>query len=217
MSTQAAPIAGGGGPSTYQSLFNQTYYGSKNPVFWPLFAGRPDLKGNARWSALPQLSQDDTWTLVGHLIATGWIVDEEIDAEGMEPFTTMFMRELYGQTWEPAGLGKTQSTEVLIPGMFSGPVPSGTIKVSTNLADFPPYVPPPPPAAPPGPGKMANPVGRRLSFGNPATALDDNFGAIESDGYMIGDTWTGSVGQYSGTWTKEVISMGMMLVWQKTA
>src|ERR1700676_1919138 len=159
MSTPA-PVAGGGGPGAYHSLFNQAYYESKNPVFWPLFAGRPDSKGNARWSAVA--APTNPWTLVGQLIAAGWIVDEEIDAEGMDPFTTMFMRELYGNTWEPAGLGQVQSTQVLTPGMFSGPIPNGAIKVTTKIADLVPYVPPPAPPAAPAPGKIAHPIGQRI-------------------------------------------------------
>ena len=212
-----APIAGGGGPATYQDLFNQAYYESKNPVFWPLFGSRPDSKGNARWSALPTLTQADTWKVVAKLIAAGWIVDEEIDAAtDTDPFTIMYMREKYGQTWEPAGMGETQSTEVLTPGQYSGPVPSGAIKVTTNIADLVPYVPPVPPPTPPAAGKMANPIGRRLSFGNAATALGDNFGVTATDGYDVGETWTGTVGTYSGTWTKEDIMAGMMEVWTKT-
>ncbi len=210
------PVAGGGGPGSYQSAFNQAYYESKNPVFWPLFAGRPDSKGNARWSPLQQLGQDQIWALVWKLIAVGWLVDEEIDAEGMDPFTTMFMRELYGNTWEPAGLGQRQSTQVLTPGMFSGPVPSGAIKVSTNVADYPPYVPPVAPPTPPAPGKIANPIGQRISFNNP-TATGDWFRPLANDGYNVTDTWTGIVGSYSGTWTKQALELGLMIIWMKTA
>jgi hypothetical protein len=215
MSTQAVPTPGTtSAANAYQTEFNSAYYLSKDPVFDPLFAGRP---GSGNPSGTP-LTQDQAWVVVGQLIKAGWIVDEEIDAEGMDPFTTMFMRQLYGQTWEPAGLGETQSTEVLTPGEYSGPVPNGAITVSTNIADFPinpKRVTAPAPPSPP-PGKMANPIGRRLSFGS-TIALGDNFGSLAGDGYNVGDTWAGTAQGFTGTWTKEAISLGMMIVWTKTA
>ena len=214
--TAPNPIAGDGGPNTYPSLYNQAYYESKNPVFWPLFAGRPDSKGNDRWSVLTQLTQDQRWALVGKLIAAGWIVDEEIDAEGMDPFTTMFMRELYGNTWEPAGLGETQSTQVVTPGMFSGPVPNGAIKVTTNAADLVAHVPPPAPATPPSSAHLANPIGQRITFNSPA-AIGDWFRPLANDGYNVTDTWIGTAGSYSGTWTKQALELGLMIIWTKTA
>ena len=132
--TTAAPTPGtASAANAYQTAFNSAYYLSKDPIYDPLFGGRP---GSGMPNALP-LTQAEAWALVAKLIAAGWIVDEEIDAEGMDPLTTMYMRQLYGQDWEPAGLGQTQSTEVITPGEYSGPRPTGTILVSTNIADFP--------------------------------------------------------------------------------
>src|SRR5580692_10697297 len=153
------PNPGATSPGTPVGLtpktFNQYYYVSKNPAFWPLYAGRPDYADASmttermdRWANLPSLSISQSWTLVGQLIAQGFIVDEEIDAEGCDPYTTMFMRELFGNTWEPAGLGKTdvvsidQPGAVVTPGMYTGPVPAGQIKVSLMLSDYPAYVAP---------------------------------------------------------------------------
>jgi hypothetical protein len=223
-----APTPGGAG-NAYQGLFNATYYASKPSVFWSLFAGRPDTGRTDRWSNLAPLTQAQTWALVAQLIAAGWAVDEEIDAEGMDPYTTMFMRELYGNTWEPRGTGAVQVTDitqpgaVVTPGMYSGPVPAGQIKVSTMLEDYPPYpqaatgtpVAPPTPLSP-------NPVGIRIIPQVPAQAnyVGDVFRcAVANDGYPTDGTgkWTGTSGAFSGTWTKESLEAGIMIVWVKTA
>lgn len=201
----------------YQGAFNTAYYLSKPPAFYPLFAQRP---GGA-WSSLEQLTVTQTWALVGQLIAQGYTLDEEIDAEGMDPYTTMFMRELYGNTWEPAGVGATTtSTEVDTPGEFSGPVPAGQIKVSTLLSDYPPYpVQTTTPIAPPTP-KAASPVGIRIIPMIPPQPnyVGDVFRcAVANDGYAIGDTWTGTSSAFTGTWTKQALEMGIMIIWCKTA
>jgi len=198
--------------NAYQSVFNAAYYASKPPVFQPLFGGRPGVPV----SNGP--TQDQAWALVGQLIAQGWVIDEEIDAEGMDPYTTMFMRQLYGNTWEPAGLGEVQSTEVLTPGQYKGQVPAGQIKVSTMVEDYPPY-PVAVPVAPPNP-QVSNPVGIRII---PQVPSQPNFVgdvfrcAVANDGYSVGDTWTGTSGAFTGQWTKQALLGGMMIVWTKTS
>jgi hypothetical protein len=200
--------------NAYQTAFNTAYYASKPPAFQPLYAGRP----GAMASSAP-LTQDQTWTLIGQLIAQGWTIDEEIDAESMDPYTTMFMRELYGNTWEPAGLGAASSTTVLTPSEYSGPVPAGQIAVSTLISDYPPYpVPANGPVTPPTP-QAANPVGVRIIAQIPSAPnyVGDVFRcAVANDGYAIGESWTGTSGAFTGTWTKQALEMGVMIVWTKT-
>jgi hypothetical protein len=201
--------------NAYQTTFNTAYYASKPPAFQPLYGGRP---GSAMASSYP-LTQDQAWTLVGQLIAQGWTIDEEIDAEAMDPYTTMFMRELYGNTWEPAGFGAVQSTEVLTPGMYTGPVPAGQIKVSTMIQDYPPYPVPATTAVTPPTPQSANPVGIRIIPQLPSQPnyVGDVFRcAVANDGYGIGDSWTGTTGAFTGTWTKQALEMGVMIVWTKT-
>lgn len=222
MSTQPnAPTPGtASAANAYQASFNPAYYASKPPAFQPLYGGRPGCP------VTTSLTQDQTWALVGQLIAQGFTIDEEIDAEAMDPYTTMFMRELYGNTWEPAGLGATQVTDisqpgaVVTPGMYSGPVPAGQIKVSTLLADYPPYpVPVGPPPPPPTP-QAANPVGIRIIPQVPSQPnyVGDVFRcAVPNDGFAIGATWTGTSGSFGGIWTKQALEMGVMVVWTKTA
>jgi hypothetical protein len=214
-------LPGGGAPTpgvssaanAYQASFNAAYYASKPPAFQPLFYNRPGGQTGT------PLTQDQAWTLVGKLIAQGWIVDEEIDAEAMDPYTTMFMRQLYGQTWEPAGLGETQSTQVLTPGMYTGPVPAGQIKVSTMIEDYTPYPVSVALVIPPTP-LVANPIGIRIIPQIPSQPnyVGDIFRCVSgNDGYAIGQTWTGTSGAFSGTWTKQALELGIMIVWVKTA
>jgi hypothetical protein len=214
MGTQINPPSGTAFANAYQSIFNAAYYASKPPAFQPLYQGRP---GSANPSGIP-LTQDQAWTLVGQLIAQGWIVDEEIDAEAMDPYTTMFMRQIYGNTWEPAGMGKIVSSQVITPGMYSGPVPAGQIKVSTMIEDFPPYPVPAGPVVPPTP-HAANPIGVRIIAQIPSAQnyIGDVFRcAVANDGYGIGDSWSGTSGSFTGEWTKQALLAGMMIVWTKT-
>jgi hypothetical protein len=196
---------------SYQTAFNAAYYASKPPAFQPLYGGRPGASANP-------LTQDQAWALVGQLIAQGWTIDEEIDAEAMDPYTTMFMRELYGNTWEPAGVGEVQSTEVLTPGMYKGPVPTGQIKVSTIISDYPAYPLAPTPVPPPTP-QVANPVGIRIIPQVPSQPnyVGDVFRcSVANDGYGIGSTWTGTTGAFTGQWTKQALLAGLMIVWTKS-
>jgi hypothetical protein len=221
MGTQITTPGVSSAENAYQTTFNTAYYASKPPAFQPLYANRP----GAAMASSDSLTQDQAWALVGQLIAEGWTVDEEIDAEGMDPYTTMFMRELYGNTWEPSGLGPTQVTDisqpgaVVTPGMYSGPVPAGQIKVSTMIEDYPPYPVPIAPVAPPNP-QISNPIGIRIIPQVPSQPnyVGDIFRcAAANDGFAIGATWTGTSGVFTGTWTKQALEMGVMIVWTKTS
>ncbi len=213
MGTQITTPGVSSAANAYQAAFNIAYYASKPPVFQPLYGGRPGCPVTSG------ITQDQAWTLIGQLIAQGWTIDEEIDAEAMDPYTTMFMRQLYGNTWEPAGLGATQSTEVLTPGEYSGPVPAGQIKVSTMIEDYPPYPVPAAPVIPPTP-QSGSPIGIRIIPQVPSQPnyVGDIFRcALANDGYAIGDSWTGASGAFTGTWTKQALEMGVMIVWTKTS
>jgi hypothetical protein len=211
MGTQITTPGVSSAANAYQTAFNTAYYASKPPAFQPLYGGRPGCPITAG------LMQDQTWTLVGQLIAQGWTIDEEIDAESMDPYTTMFMRQLYGNTWEPAGLGAFQSSQVLTPGEFSGPVPAGQIKVSTMIEDYPPYPVTVVPVTPPTP-LASNPIGIRII---PQVPSQPNYAgdifrcAVANDGYAIGSSWSGASGAFTGTWMKQALEMGVMIVWTK--
>lgn len=202
--------------NAYQALFNAAYYASKAPAFQPLYSGR----AGAQMYAASPLTQDQVNTLVAQLLAQGYIIDEQIDFLGMDPYTIMYCRQQYGNTWVPAGLGDVPATTEP-PTVYTGPVPAGAIKVSTLLSDYPPY-PAPTPAAPVTPPipQAANPVGIRIIAQVPSQPnyVGDVFRcAVADDGYALGATWTGASGAFSGTWTKQALEMGLMTVWTKTA
>jgi hypothetical protein len=201
--------------NAYQQLFDAAYAASKPPAFQPLYNGYS-------WGSSPdaaQLAQADRWALVAQLIAEGWVIDEEIEFDGFDPYSTMYMRQLYGDTWVPAGLGNVASA-VEPPSQYIGPVPAGAIAVSTLLSDYPPYPVPAVNAAviPPTP-QATNPVGIRIIPQVPSQPnyIGDIFKcAVANDGYAVGATWTGTSGSFTGTWTKQALELGMMIVWTKT-
>ncbi|HVO99532.1 MAG TPA: hypothetical protein VMT15_15785 [Bryobacteraceae bacterium] len=223
MGTQTT-TPGGGAPTpgqtsaanAYQALFNTAYYASKAPAFQPLFSGR----AGAQMYAAQPLTQDQVNTLIAQLLAQGYIIDEEIDFLGMDPYTIMYCRQQYGNTWVPAGLGDVPA-QTEPPVTYSGPVPAGAIKVSTMISDYPPYPvsAPTEPVTPPIP-QAANPVGIRIIAQVPSQPnyIGDVFRcAVANDGYALGATWAGISGAFSGTWTKQALELGLMTVWTKTA
>ncbi len=227
-----APTPGGAGNS-YQAQFNQAYCTSKNPALWPFYAGRPDTSGNARWSNLTPLTPQETWALFARLLALGYVLDEEIEGEGLDPYTAMWMRSLvYGQTWEPAGTGDVQVTSVgqsgavVTPGEFIGPVPPGQIKVSIMISDYPAYVAPPSTEPTPAPMQpLANPVGPlKIPSGiNALTQVGGLFATLVNsqglDGYVMSSLWpatgTAEAQGLIGQWQKVPGMMGMGAYWEK--
>ena len=193
MGTQITP-PGGGAPTpgvtssanAYQQLFDTTYAASKPPAFQPLYNGYT-------WGSSPlaaQLTQDARWALVAQLIAEGWTIDEEIEFDGFDPYAVMYMRQLYGDAWVPAGLGNVAATTEP-PSEYIGPIPPGAIKVSTLLSDYPPYPVPAvnAPVIPPTP-QVADPVGIRIIPQVPSQPnyVGDIFKcAFSNDGYAVGD------------------------------
>ncbi len=215
---------GGGAPTpgqasaanAYQALFDTAYYASKAPAFQPLY----NTRAGALMSAAAPLTQDQVNALVAQLLAQGYVIDEEIDFLGMDPYTIMYCRQQYGIPWVYPGLGNvlTSPESGVTP---SGPIPAGAIKTSTLISDYPPYPVPASggPVTPPTP-EAANPVGIRIIAQVPAQPnfVGDVFRcAVPNDGYGYGATWRGTTGLFSGTWTKEALEAGMMTVWTKTA
>ncbi len=129
-----APIAGGGGPKTYQSEFNAAYYKSRRKELQPFFYGRPGSESGT------ELTPDEKWDLADQLAAESVPFDEEIEAEGFEPYVTMYMRSVrYGMTRVPVGKGRQTGTPVPVnPADFVGPVEPGYLLVSCDINAFPP-------------------------------------------------------------------------------
>lgn len=106
------------------SLTNEIYQASKPPVVRALFA-------------MP--SGDPRDQLAAQLAQQGYLIDVPIDMWNWDAVTTMSTRQMYGFTWVPSALQPPLNGAV-----GTGPVPPGSIKVSTNAADYPPFDPPPP-------------------------------------------------------------------------
>lgn len=90
--------------------------------------------------------------LAQQLMSQGYVIDVPIMVWGWDPYATMYIREFVdGFTWVPSG-GQSAGGGTGVP-------PPGAIKVSTNLADYPPFAPPvvPPPPA-------TSPIGGDLGF-----------------------------------------------------
>lgn len=95
-----------------------------------------------------QLTQDERNKLVDSLIQQGVTIDEQIDFWGWDAWTTMNQRLMYGILWVSPGMGNVQSTQVITPGMFSGPPPSGAIITTTDPAKYVPFEQPETPVKP---------------------------------------------------------------------
>jgi len=185
MSTTPAP------PQTTQQLFDQAYWVSQPPEI----------------QALETIDPSQRAAQAAELAASGFIIDVPIMVWGWDPYLVMTMRAQYGFTWVPSAL---QPPVTIAPGLSETGVapynpsdpPPGSIKVSTNIADYPPFAVPPPPATPtPAP---SDPVGVQ-TIGNIYTP-------VPGDNYPNGATFTDS----RGTFQKVVIltPFGRVSYWE---
>ena len=125
------PYPGGGGSGSYETAFNTNYYQTRDPRLWPFFNQRPGAPGMGE-----ELSSDERDALANALAASGVPFDEQIDYQGWEPYSTMYMRsQVYGMNRVPVGTG-TQQGGAVNPSDFHGPVGPGYLLVSVNIADF---------------------------------------------------------------------------------
>ena len=152
------------------------------------------------------LEPDQRLKLGTELAMKGFKIDVPIMIWGWDPYKVMKLRLEYGYTWVPNAL---QSPVGAAPGL-KGPgitpydpdnPPGGAIKVSLNLADYPPFDPPPAPAA-----VQTTPVGAQ-SVGNVYYSLPGDVGF--QDGYKYADP--------RGTFVKHVLisPFGQSHFWEK--
>ena len=179
---------------TPQSIFDAAYQASLPPQV----------------AALGQIVDFDARSLAASLLAMqGFTIDVPINVWGWDPFLTMTYRTNYGYTWVPSAL---QPNISIAPGVVQpGTVvydpnkpPPGSIKVSTNPADFPPFTPPAPPSLIP---TVADPVGPQ-SVGNLYLTVA---GDTSGDGTKFTDV--------RGTFLKHVVStpFGGEAYWEKVS
>jgi hypothetical protein len=165
-----------------QVAFNPVYWAAQNPViqrtFGPQAAPTRWLNGPAAVIP-PNTSTANELAIVAQaqsagdallqtalgLVQQGYVVDYQIHVQGGDPYGTMLDRQKWGYTWWPS-LGEMANFTVA-PGLSEpdetpynpNNPPSGSIKVSVNLADYPPY---PVPAAPTTGTAAASPIGALL-------------------------------------------------------
>ncbi len=113
--------------------------------------------------ALPAIEDFDQRISRGAaLAAKGFIIDVPIMVWNWDPYLVMKMRGDYGYTWVPSALQPSiaMAPGVTQPGAASYDpthAPSGSIRVSTNITDYPPFDSPTP--APQQQSANGDPVG----------------------------------------------------------
>jgi hypothetical protein len=126
---------------TSQSTFDALYLASLPPAVAALF--KLPAASAARIAAAYQLAK------------SGTLIDYTVQVNGWDAFDIMTDRIALGETWVPSMLqsnlgqpdGIAEPGEPLQPGQTAydpSKPPAGSIKVSVNPADYPPFVPPTP-------------------------------------------------------------------------
>jgi hypothetical protein len=177
---------------TTQQQFDQAYWASQPPEI----------------QALQQISDPNQRAAQAATLATsGFIIDVPIMVWGWDPYLVMTMREQMGYAWVPSALQPPiaiapGNTELGVAPYNPADPPPGSIKVSTNIADYPPYAPAQPAAT--GPTVPADPVGVQ-TIGNIYTS-------VPGEDYPNGATYTDN----RGTFQKVVIvtPFGRVSYWE---
>ena len=106
--------------------------------------------------------QDQRAAQAAQLASKGFTIDVPIMVWAWDPYLVMTLRSNYGYTWVPSALqpAVTMAPGISIPGAVPydpAHPPAGSIHVSTNIQDYPPFNPPAQPAPPTPPSN--DPVG----------------------------------------------------------
>jgi hypothetical protein len=155
----------------------------------------PDLR--ALWT----IESQEARVAAARPLESRFLMSEEIDVQGWDPFTVESLWIRYGYTWVPSSL---QNPIVEAPGLNDqhdppydpNNPPPGSVKVSIDPKDYLPFGPPPPPP-PTDPTAGLSPVGSLLH--------DDVYGSKTWDHWAAGSV-TGAAGVPSdprGVFTKE--------------
>lgn len=165
------------------TLTNAIYWASRDPRIQALQQLNNINDGDgkaARYDAAIALAQE------------GLIIDAQIDGWGIDAAQEMSLRAFYGYTWYPSIIQPPPS----VPGhSLPGETPydpnnppAGSVKVSTDAADYPPFAPPTPPA----------PVDLTVEFVGGAFYPGSNvyYGIGNSQAVNNGETITGSKGTF---------------------
>jgi hypothetical protein len=180
---------------TTQQQFDQAYWASQPP---PVQALRSITDQDQRDTAAAQLATE------------GFTIDVPIMVWGWDAYLVMAMRAQFGYTWVPSAL---QPPVTIAPGNAQPGVvaydpqhpPAGSIKVSTNIQDYPPFAPPPQPT--PQTPASGDPVGLQ-SIGN-------IYLSVPGETYPDGAEFTDA----RGTFEKRLVvtPFGANAYWEKVA
>lgn len=177
---------------TTQQQFDQAYWASQPPEI----------------QALQQIGDPSQRAAQAAQLATnGFTIDIPIMVWGWDPFLMMTLREQFGYTWVPSAL---QPPVAIAPGVAQANVtaydplhpPPGSIKVSTNIADYPPFIAP---ALPAPPAPPSDPVG--------AQSIGTIYLSVVGDTYPNGAVFTDT----RGTFQKYMVvtPFGRNAYWEK--
>lgn len=173
-------------------------------VYWA--AQPPELR------ALPAVEDyNQRVSRAGNLAAKGFTVDVPIMVYDWDPYLVMKIRQDSGFTWVPSAL---QPNISVAPGISQPNAvsydpthpPAGSIKVSINIADYPP-IDPPAPATPQQQAANGDPVGIQ--------SLGTLYLSVPGESYPDGAKFTDS----RGTFLKHVTftPFGRTNYWEKVA
>jgi hypothetical protein len=179
--------------ATPQQLFDQAYWASQPPEV----------------QALPGIADSDQRANQAATLATdGFTIDVPIMVWNWDAYLVMTLRAQMGYTWVPSAL---QPPITIAPGLGQPGVvpydpsdpPPGSIIVSTNIADYPPFAPPPPPT--PQAQAPADPVGLQ--------SVGTIYLSVRGETYQNGASFTDS----RGTFQKHVVvtPFGRNAYWEK--
>jgi hypothetical protein len=177
-----------------QTEFDQVYWASQPPEV----------------RTLPSIpDQDSRATRAADLASKGFVIDVPIMVWSWDAYLVMKMRSDFGYVWVPAAL---QAPITIAPGLSSpGTVPydpahppSGSIRVSINTADYPPYNPP---TLTPLPTASSDPVGPQ--------SVGVLYNSVAGENFPDGAKFTDA----RGTFLKHVAitPFGHMNYWEKIA
>ena len=175
-----------------QTEFDQAYWASQPPEI----------------RALPSIEdQTSRATRAADLASKGFVIDVPIMVWSWDAYLVMKLRSDFGYTWVPAAL---QTPVTIAPGLGApGTVPydpahppAGSIKVSLNIADYPPFNPPP---VPPSPTAANDPVGPQ--------SIGALYNSVPGENFPDGARFTDP----RGTFLKHVVvtPFGRMMYWEK--
>jgi hypothetical protein len=166
-----------------QQQFNDAYRASLAPEVRELME-MPDMT---------QPERDGKAARAADLAQKGFTIDVPIMVWGWDPYLVMQLRTQFGYTWVPSALQPQIA------------VPAGSIRVSMNPADYPPFDPPTPPV--PKPTVPEDPVGLQ--------SVGVLYLAVPGETYQDGAKFTDA----RGTFVKHITitPFGRTNYWEKVA